>query len=441
MPLEDGYLRQKQLSLLPLTMLVTGNMMGSGIFLLPASLADIGSISLLGWLVTSIGAIALSLVFVRLRSLNPEQIGLYAFIHAGLGRYVGSQVVYGYWVAIWIGNMAVALSAVGYLSYFFPSLDNELSSCLTAIALIWVLTLLNLRDVRFIGHFQVVTTCAMLVPVIGVSLCGWYFLDGNNLISSFNVSGQSHYLAFSESVTLTLWSFVGLESACNLASHAQNPRRDVPLATFLGTSIAACLYVASTTAMMGVVPSELLRMSASPFALAAVHIFGHWVGEVVCILAVVACLGSLNGWVLMHGQVARAAALDRLLPSIFCKLNRHGSPYIGLLVTALVMSVMLVITTEPSIQKHFEFIILIAVYLMLLAYTCACLSCYALQKRSGQKTLSRWNLILFLACCYCGWGLVGAGLSVLLYGSVLLMTGGVMYWWVQRKSNIKPGMS
>ena len=434
-------MHQKKLSLLPLTMLVTGNMMGSGIFLLPASLADIGSITLLGWLVTSIGAVALSLLFVRLRSLSPDNVGLYAFTRVGLGRYVGSQVVYGYWVAIWIGNMAVALSAVGYLSYFFPSLAGEWNSCLAAISLIWLLTLLNLKDIRFIGYFQVVTASCMFIPVIGISLFGWHFADMDNLISNFNISGKNNYLAFTESVTLTLWSFVGLESACNLAGHARNARRDVPLATLLGTLIAACFYIISTTAMMGVVPGEVLRESPSPFALTAAYIFGNWAGEVVSVMAIIACLGSLNGWVLMHGQIARSASHDRLLPRVFGILNRYGSPYLGLLITAAVMSVMLIVTVEPTIQKHFEFIILIAVYLMLLAYFCACLSCFFLQKRLGKTRHIGWNLVLFLSLSYCTWGVIGAGMSVLIYGSALVVVGGIIYWRIHRRDNIEPDLT
>ena len=425
---------QKKLSLVPLTMLVTGNMMGSGIFLLPASLANIGSIALLGWVVTSLGALSLSLVFVRLRSLNPEAVGLYGFTRAGLGRYAGSQLVYGYWVAIWIGNMAVALSAVGYLSHFFPILTSGWNASLAATLLIWLLSLLNLRDIRFIGRFQVVTASCMFLPVLGVSVFGWYYFDLDILVNSFNVAGHSNYHAFSESLTLTLWSFIGLESACNLAGHAKNPKRDVPFATFLGTAFAAFFYILSTTAMMGVVPTEELQSSASPFSLAAQYVFGNWAGNFVSVIAVVACLGSLNGWVLMHGQIACAAAKDRLLPEIFGRLNQQGSPQCGLLITAAGMSLMLFLTMEPTIQKHFEFIILIAVYLMLLAYLCATLSCFILQRRQGKSRHFGWNFIIFLSFAYCAWGVFGAGFQVFIYGSVLILWGGIMYCWIHRKT-------
>ena len=410
--------------------------MGSGIFLLPSSLANIGSIALLGWMVTALGAISLSLIFVRLRSLSPDAIGLYGFAKAGLGSYVGSQLVYGYWVSIWIGNMAVALSAVGYLSHFFPVLQSGWNASITSALLIWLLSFINLRDIRFIGRFQVVTASCMFIPVIGVSIFGWFHFDSDTLLGGFNFTGKGNQHAFSESLTITLWSFIGLESACNLAGHAKNPERDVPLATFMGTTIAALFYILSTTAMMGIVPAENLQASASPFSLVAQSIFGQWAGDAVSVVAVIACIGSLNGWILMHGQIACAASRDKLLPEFFGRLNRHGAPQHGLMVTSAGMSVMLFLTMEPSIQKHFEFIILIAVYLMLLGYFCAALSCLVLQRRQNKCRHPGWNLIIFLSFAYCIWGALGSGFQVFLYGSLLLLWGGAMYWWIHRKTSV-----
>ena len=427
-----------KLSLLPLTMLVTGNMMGAGIFLLPSSLAGYGSVSLLGWVVTVLGAVLLSLVFVRLGGLCQSGCGIYAFTREGLGRYIGSQVVYGYWVAIWIGNIAVAISGIGYLSYFFPVLAGQWPACFGAIAVIWVLSLLNMRDIRMIGRFQMVTASCMLVPVLIVAVLGWTEFDMANLSNSFNVSGQPDRTAFFEAVTLTLWSFIGLESACNLAGHARNPGRDVPCATLFGTLLAAVLYILSTTAMMGVLPNDVLQTTAAPFSVAARYLLGEWAGELVGAMAVIACFGSLNGWILMQSQVARAAAADRLLPGFFGELNRHGAPRYGLLITATMMSVLVLLTVEPTVQKHFEFVVLIAVYIMLLAYFCACLSCVTLQRRYCQGWQPGWSLIIALSISYCLWGISGAGHQVFLYGTILILLGTFVYWGLHRKEVTNP---
>ena len=428
-------MESRKLSLLPLTMLVTGNMMGAGIFLLPSSLAGYGSIALLGWIVTVAGAVMLSLVFVRLAAVCESGSGLYAFTREGLGRYVGSQVVYGYWVAIWIGNTAVAISGVGYLSYFFPVLADQWVATLSAIFVIWLLSCLNMRNIRMIGNFQIVTASCMMIPVLIVGVLGWLSFDKHLLVDSFNVTGQPVRHVISESLTITLWSFIGLESACNLTGHARNPERDVPFATFFGTLLAAILYILSTTAMMGVVPNDVLQSSAAPFSVAARYILGDWAGELVSAMAVVACFGSLNGWILMHGQVARSACADGLLPKVFGRLNKHGSPSYGLLITSVLMSILLLMTVEPTVQKHFEFIILIAVYIMLLAYCCACIACINIQRRSSQFASSTsWSLVIFLALGYCLWSLSGAGYRILLDGVLLIGCGSLIYWQLERKA-------
>ncbi|WP_161787312.1 amino acid permease [Endozoicomonas numazuensis] len=426
-----------KLSLLPLTMLVTGNMMGAGIFLLPSSLASYGSITLLGWIVTVIGSVFLSLVFVRLGADCKQGAGLYAFTQAGLGRYVGSQVVYGYWAATWIGNIAVALSGVGYLSYFFPVLNGPWETTFAAIGVIWILSLINLTDIRLIGRLQIVTTCCMLVPVVIVSTLGWSQFEADNITRAFNVTGQPSRHVLSESVTLTLWSFIGLESACNLAGHARNPRWDVPCATLLGTLLAALFYILSTTAMMGVVPNEVLQSSAAPFSVTARYLLGDWAGEMVSVMAVIACFGSLNGWILMHSQVARAASSDGLLPRAFGVLNRYGSPWKGLLITGILMSALILLTVEPTIQKHFEFIVFIAVYIMLLAYFCACLSCFQIQRRKPGGLSAGWFMVILVSACYCLLGINGAGYTVFFYGTVLLILGSSIYWY-QHRGNKKP---
>ena len=428
-------MESRKLSLLPLTMLVTGNMMGAGIFLLPSSLAGYGSIALLGWIVTVAGAVMLSLVFVRLAAVCESGSGLYAFTREGLGRYVGSQVVYGYWVAIWIGNTAVAISGVGYLSYFFPVLADQWVATLSAIFVIWLLSCLNMRNIRMIGNFQIVTASCMMIPVLIVGVLGWLGFDKHLLVDSFNVTGQPVRHVISESLTITLWSFIGLESACNLTGHARNPERDVPFATFFGTLLAAILYILSTTAMMGVVPNDVLQSSAAPFSVAARYILGDWAGELVSAMAVVACFGSLNGWILMHGQVARSACADGLLPKVFGRLNKHGSPSYGLLITSVFMSILLLMTVEPTVQKHFEFIILIAVYIMLLAYCCACIACINIQRRSSQFASSTsWSLVIFLALGYCLWSLSGAGYRILLDGVLLIGCGSLIYWQLEKKA-------
>nr|WP_228550582.1 amino acid permease [Endozoicomonas sp. OPT23] len=400
-----------------MTMVVTGNMMGAGIFLLPSSLAGLGSISLLGWLITVVGAFLLSLIFVRLGSSCQQGIGIHAFISEGMGLRIGLVVIYGYWVSIWVGNIAVAISGVSYLSNFVPSLSDPWLASLTGLVVIWFLSLLNMWDIRRIGQFQVVTTCCMLVPVILTCLLGWGSFQFENLLNSVNVTGKPTGFALSESITLTLWSFIGLESACNLSSHAKNPSRDVPYATLLGTLIAGACYLVSTTTIMGVIPNDVLQYSAAPFSDAVSLLLGQWGGTLVGVLAVIACLGSLNGWILMHSQIACAASRNGIMPAVFGRLNRFNSPWLGLLITAVLMSFMILLSVEPTVQEHYRVVTLTAVNIMLVIYLLAGISCWRILRRSHQGLSTTWGIVILSALAYCFWGLLSSesGIQTYLY--------------------------
>ena len=252
-----------------LTSLVAGNMIGSGIFLLPASLASYGSISILSWIMTSIGAILLALVFAKLGSLMPKVGGPYAYARAGFGNFAGFQIAYNYWIALWVGNAAIVVALISYLSVFWPALkSNDVLSCSVAITIVWLLTFINIIGVRTAGVFQLITTILKLLPLIFIATVGLFYLHPHYL-ADFNVSGKSNFSALTSAATLTFWAFVGLESATVPADDVIDPQRTIPRATILGTIIAATVYILSTVAVMGVLPMSQLAKSVSPYADAA----------------------------------------------------------------------------------------------------------------------------------------------------------------------------
>jgi len=236
---------KNKMGLISLTAMVAGNMMGSGIFILPANLAQIGSISIWGWLLTSFGAISLALIFATLGMLNPKAGGPYAYVKEGYGDYLGFQTVYIYWLAAWIGNIAITLVSVGYLSYFFPLLKDPWIGCITSIIIIWFFTFANACGPKIIGKLQIVSTSAMLFPITGITVVGCFWFSPHLFMSAYNVSGHSELSAISSSASLTLWAFLGLESAAVSASVVENPKRNIPLATLLGVILAALTYILS----------------------------------------------------------------------------------------------------------------------------------------------------------------------------------------------------
>ena len=318
--------RRRGLGLWMATALVVGNMIGSGVFLLPSSLASYGGVSIVAWLLTTAGAVLLALVFARLGRAYPQTGGPYAYSRKAFGDFVGFQTAWGYWIAIWAGNAAIAVAFVSYLSTFWGALaTNALLAAAVAVAAIWTLTVVNAFGVRYGGWVQGVTTVLKLVPLLAIATVGLLFFDGGNF-GAFNASGGSVFGSVTAAAALTLWAFIGLESATVPAEDVADPKRTIPRSTIIGTLVTALVYILGTVAVMGVIPASVLAGSNAPFADAAAEMFGGWAGDAVAIGAIVAAFGALNGWILLQGQIPMAAARDRLFPAVFGRTGRSGAP-------------------------------------------------------------------------------------------------------------------
>lgn len=420
---------KKQLGLWMLIALVAGNMIGSGIFLLPASLARIGSISLYSWLLTALGSLVLALVFARMSYLVPKTGGPYAYAQAGFGNFIGFQTAYNYWAALWIGNAAIALALVGYLRVFFPSLNNHLNTTLAAIGFVWVLTIINIVGVSRAGFVQVLTTIIKLIPLIMLILFGWAYFHPHYLTQSFNRTATPDWVALSHAASLTLWAFIGLEAATVPAGSVKNPGRNIPLATVIGTLIGAVVYILSSTVIMGMIPAQILGESTSPFAAAAQIVFGPWGLYLIAFGAAISCFGALNGWTLLQGQVAMAAADDHLFPKWFAKRNRHDAPAVGLLITAVLITGLLLLQVNQGLINQFNTFILLAVLASLLPYLYTSVAEIIILRQHPQRSRNRWFhfSVAVLAIIYSAWAILGAGEQVIFYGMILLITSVPLY--------------
>jgi len=400
--------------------------------MLPANLAQIGSISIWGWVLTTVGALALALVFSILGMQNPKAGGPYAYVKEGYGDYLGFQTVYIYWLAAWIGNIAIALVSVGYLSYFFPALKDPWWACLAAIALVWFFTVANAYGPKIVGKLQMFTTTAMLIPVLGISVIGWWWFSPEMFAGAYNVSGHSNFTAISSAASLTLWAFIGVESASVSAGVVKNPRRNIPLATLLGVILAAIGYICSTTVIMGIIPNSELALSSSPFALVALRIIGPIGGGLVGVCAILACFGTLAGWTLLVAQSAKAAADDALFPIIFSKVNKRNVPFAGLALIAVVMTFILLATISPTLNKQFQLISLVTVFLVLLPYLYSAGAFIMITYRANFRRLRAVMLMIiaFIALIYSFWAIIGAGADIVYYGTLTVLTSILIYFIV-----------
>ena len=418
--------------------LVIGNMIGSGVFLLPASLASYGGVSVVGWLVTAVGAIALALVFWRLSRAFPRIGGPYAYTYHGFGGAIGFQVAWGYWIAIWAGNAAIVTAFVGYLGEFWPGLTGSpVLAAAVAIIAVWVLTAVNAAGIRPAGVVQVITTIAKLIPLVAVALLGLFFFDSANF-PAFNPSGESNFSAVTSVAALTLWAFIGLESSTIPADDVENPERTIPRATIIGTLITTVIYILGTVAVMGLVPAEQLASSTAPFADAARAMFGSWAGYVVAIGALFSTFGCLNGWILLQGQIPLAAAKDGLFPAAFGRVSANGTPVFGLVVSSILVTLLILFNYNSTLVELFNFTLLLATMTTLVPYvftTMAALVLYATDRTHfKEKPGAGEVLIALVAFVYSMWTLYGAGAEVVMWGTLLMLAGLPIYVWMKSQS-------
>jgi len=413
------------------TSLVTGNMIGSGIFMLPTALAVYGGISILGWFFTAFGAIILALVFGRLSRLIPKAGGPYAYTQVGYGDFAGFLVAWGYWISIWIGNAAIAVAGVGYLGVFFPILKSTpLFSGITSLVIIWILTWINTQGIRQAGYVQIVTTILKLIPLLLIGIFGFLFFKVGHF-KPFNLSGVSSFSAITATAAITLWAFLGLESASIPSDHVINPQKTIPRSTILGTLLTAFIYISSTIAVMGIVSPQELALSTAPFADAAAIMLGSWGRYLIAAGAAMSCFGALNGWILLQGQIPRAAAIDKVLPSAFARLSKKGTPVFGIIVSSALVTLLMAMNYTKGLVEVFTFALLLSTLTALVPY-CFCslteLILYLRNRSTFNKArFIKTAILSTLAFLYSFWAIAGLGEKTVYWGFLLLIIGIPVY--------------
>src|SRR5262245_50568827 len=316
--------------------LVVGNVIGVGIFALPASLAPFGGLALAGWLLTSAGAVVLALVFARLAQLVPGAGGPYAYTRAGYGDFAGFLIAWGYWIGLWASVAALAVGTMNYVGASVLALGAQpaLAGAI-AIAGLWLVTWFNLRGVEGAGRFQTVTTVLKLIPLVAIGTLGLAAADWSHFAPVVPPAYPSALRAIAAAAALTMYSYLGIESATVVADHVEQPTRTIPRATIIGTLVTAAVYITSTIGVMGALPPAGRAASPAPSPDAPEAIWGPWAAFVVTLGVVIAGVGALNGFILLQGHVPMAAAQDRLFPARFARLSRTGVPAFGCVFSSL----------------------------------------------------------------------------------------------------------
>jgi APA family basic amino acid/polyamine antiporter len=435
-----------KLGLAACTALVIGNVIGSGVFLLPASLAPFGGLALIGWLVSCAGALLVALVFARLAQLVPQTGGPYAYTRTGFGDFTGYLIAWGYWIGIWSSVAAVAVALVSYASGLVPALGaNPLLGGMVAIGVVWLLTRFNLRGVQGAGKLQTITTILKLIPLVAVGTIGLLWTEWSNFTPTVPPQYSSTLAAIAGAASLTLFAFLGIESATVPAGDVDQPSRTIPRATIVGTLIISAIYIFSTIGVMGALPPDQLAASPAPFADAAAAMWGNWARPLVIIGAVISCFGAINGFILLQGQVPLAAARDDLFPQRFARVSPAGVPAFGCIVSSVLVTALLALNYAgqlagaKSLTDVYNGIILLATFVTLVPYAfCAMaeLLIYSARREEFKgERLRRSSISAVLAFIFSIITIMGAGAETVLYGFVLLLAGIPVYVWLKRTSS------
>jgi putrescine:ornithine antiporter len=423
----------KKLSAVQLTFIVAMNMMGSGIIMLPTNMAKLGAISLLSWIVTGLGSMAIAYGFAQAGLCNQRHGGMAAYAEDAYGKSGYFIVCYLYFLALTIANVAVATAAVGYLATFVPWLTaTPAATCIGVIVLLWITTIANFGGPSVTGRIGSVTVWGVILPVGLLSLIGWFWFRGETFAAAWNPHGLSFGAGMSSSIALTLWAFLGMESAAQNSAAAENPKRDVPLACMLGTLGVGVIYILSTTAIQGIVPNAELAASTGPFGLVYSRMFGPAAGTIVTALGVVACIGSLLGWQFTLAMTAKCAADEGMFPSLFSKVNASGAPVTGMVLMAVVQSVLALSTMSPSLSEQFGVLVNLAVVTCVVPYLMA-LSALPLMMRSAgvDEASYRRNLaVAVVGILYSVYAIYASGKDAVLGGTVVWAVGYLIFGFI-----------
>lgn len=403
-----------------------GNMIGSGVFLLPASLAPYGWNAVLGWVATIAGTLVLAWVLAALTRARPLAGDPTGFVEDAFGELPAFCVSWIYAASVWTAVASIAVAAVSYLSSFLPAIGTTaLAPAICAIALVWVMTVINLRGVRAAGNFQILTVLLKLMPLIAVIVVAGIALgSGAGALRSFEPA-EINGSGLGGAAALTLFALLGFECASLAAARVENPEVNVPRATMWGTALTGLLYLLVCSAVSLMLPEAEAASSPAPLAAFVAHFWSPLAASLVAAFAVVSCIGAINGWVLLQGELPRTMAARRLLPRWLAKTDAAGTPVRALVVSSVVTTLCLLLTATRSMQGIYEFLLLLSTSTALWLYLAVALAAWRLKVARGFAVVG---------ALYAVWTLWGAGLEASAWSLVLMAAGLPLYWWARRQN-------
>jgi APA family basic amino acid/polyamine antiporter len=260
--------------------------------------------------------------------------------------------------------------------------------------------------------------------------------DYNNLIATDVIQGQSIAMTIAQASLITLWGFIGLESATTPAGSVMNPGITIPRAIIVGTGIVALIYLLNSVAIMGLIPGGDLHVSTAPYTDAARYLFGGNWHIFISLMATIICVGTLNAWILTSGQISLGLANDKLLPFIFSKKNIKGAPYASILISCLCMLPLILLMANKDMGKEVEYAIEVSVTSFLFIYLlCSLTNLRLILQESGVFNFGA--LVSIIAVLFCLWVLSESHYTTILCSGIFTLSGLPIYcFWYKRQDRL-----
>ena len=432
---------KKEISLFMATMLVCGNMIGSGVFMLPSTLAQVSGpgATIIAWILTTVGSILIAISFANLGTKYPSTGGAYHYTKEAFGDFAGFLSAWLYWNGSWIGNAAILVAITSYASVVFPALNNPTISIIFSSAVLWIFTLINISGVKKAGKIQSFVTVFKIAFFALFIIVAFLNFDSVNILPLYPEGKGLSTVPLA--ATSTLWAFIGLESATVAAGELKNPEKNVRKSTIYGLIISAAIYLLISIGSMGAMNNKELAQSSAPLTDILTNALGTQVGKILTIAVVICILGTIIGWLLSTARVAYAAGVDGVFPKFFGKINKKtGTPVNSLIFGSVLVNILLVMNFQKGMVDAFTFITILATlsYLpvYLLSISAEMMLAFKEEKKFNFKIFIKKSILPLLAFVYVLWTIFGSGAETVMWGFILMLIGIPVYIYNYHKNKL-----
>lgn len=413
-----------KMSVFELTLLTAINMMGSGIVMLPTKLAEVGTISILSWVVTAVGSLCLAYAFAKCGMFS-KRPGMGGYSEYAFGKSGNFMANYTYGVSLLFANIAIAITCVGYGATLFDVELTPLQVCISTIVVLWVCTASNFMGASITGKLSSVAVWCVIIPVLVLSVIGWFWFDPQLYVASWNPHDKPFFSAVGASISMTLWAFLGLESACANSDAIDNPEKNVPIAVMAATIGVAIIYIVSTNIIAGIVPNADLVATNAPFGLVFAQMFSPEIGKIVMGLLVLSCAGSTLGWQFTIAKVFQQSAVDGLFPKVFARVNKFSAPIAGMIIITTIQTGFCLMTISPELFKQFNMLVDLAVVTNIMPYilSMAAVGVIMREARVNPSQARLYTFVALIGAVYSFYALISTGYFEVFWGSIATFLG------------------